>query len=54
MIKLNLTWEQFQELRAQCDAITSARGLQVTEGEMKNTIVESEWNSLGVEIKLDI
>lgn len=52
--KLNLTWDQFQELRAQCDTINHAYNLQILEGEVKDTIVVSEWSPNGVELKLDI
>ena len=54
MKKLNLTWAQFQELRALCDAIHQSKSLGAQDGELKNNIVESEWNTDGVEIKVEI
>ena len=50
--ELTLTPAQFEELRAQCDAIKHARDLGVLEGELKNTVVESEWteNEIGITI----
>lgn len=51
---LELTWEQFRELRILCDAVHHAKDLGADEGELKNTIVDAEWSTAGVKMTLDI
>ena len=54
MKKLNMTWEQFQELRLLCEAVAKSKSFGAAEGELKNTIVTGEWTPTGVEIKINL
>lgn len=52
--EIELTWEQFQELRALLEAIRQAKAHGADEGEIKNTFVDGEWKTDAVEITLDL
>jgi len=51
---LVLSWAQFEELRVLCEAINHAKSAGAGEGELKNTIVDAEWDTGEVKITLDI
>ena len=54
MASINLTWIQFEEIRKHLEAIYQAHALDADEGEIKNTIIKSEWDTENVEITIDL
>ncbi len=53
-INLELTWEQFHELRLLCEAIGHARDLGADEGALKNNIIDGDWNPTKVKLKIKL
>jgi len=54
MPSITLTWEQFEEIRKNLEAVHQAHALSAGEGEVSNTIVESEWNNTEVKVTIDL
>ena len=54
MPSISLTWEQFEEILKNMQAVHQARAMDADEGEIKNTVIESGWNKGGVEITIDL
>lgn len=54
MASIELTWEQFEEIRKNLEAVHQAHALAGSEGHVDNTIISSDWDADKVEITLDI
>uniref|UniRef100_A0A6M3J4S0 Uncharacterized protein n=1 Tax=viral metagenome TaxID=1070528 RepID=A0A6M3J4S0_9ZZZZ len=54
MASIQLTWLQFEEILKNMQAVHQAHALDADEGEVKNTVIDSEWNDNGVKITLDL
>jgi len=52
--EITLTWAQFEELRLICEAINHSKSAGANDGELQNTIVDTEWDADEVKINLDI
>ena len=54
MASIQLTWQQFNEILKNMQAVQQAHALDADEGAAKNTVIDSEWNNNGVKITLDL
>ena len=54
MPSITLTWEQFEEIRKNLEAVHQAYAMNADEGELKNTIVDSEWDNTEVKVTIDL
>ena len=54
MASIQLTWEQFEEILKNMQAVHQSHALNADTGEVNNTIIDSAWNEDGVEIALDL
>ena len=54
MPSIELTWEQFEEIRKNLEAVHQAYSLNADDGTVSNTIVDSEWDNDGVKVTIDL
>ena len=54
MASIQLTWIQFEEILKNMQAVHQAHALDADEGEVHNTVVDSEWNADGVEVTITL
>lgn len=54
MASVNLTWQQLEELKDLVNLISNSRSAGADEGQLKNSVVEGEWNEDGAKITLNL